>query len=139
MDAGLGAAPAAEGLARQGAKRPVAPRLGPRRCLVLALNMATIGTLLSLMARILGADGWNWTEGLMLVAFGVTLPWLSLGLSLRSPVRLSFRGEADFDAPPAYRGSLPPDGEVRTQVDGVAMMGVLDRANPHSPANQLLD
>ena len=44
------------------------------------------------------------------------LPALSLGLTYRSPVLLKFRGEADFDAPPAYRGSLPPDGEVHTSV-----------------------
>lgn len=44
------------------------------------------------------------------------LPALSLGLSYRSPVELQFRGDADFAAPPAYRGSLPPDGAVRTSV-----------------------
>ncbi|HEU4576896.1 MAG TPA: outer membrane protein transport protein [Polyangiaceae bacterium] len=44
------------------------------------------------------------------------LPALSLGLTYRSPVLLKFRGDADFDAPPAYRGSLPPDGDVRTSV-----------------------
>jgi long-chain fatty acid transport protein len=44
------------------------------------------------------------------------LPALAFGLSYHSPVQLQFRGEADFDAPPAYRGSLPPDGDVRTSV-----------------------
>jgi long-chain fatty acid transport protein len=44
------------------------------------------------------------------------LPALSLGLTYRSPVLLKFTGDADFDAPPAYRGSLPPDGEVHTSV-----------------------
>ena len=44
------------------------------------------------------------------------LPALSLGLTYRSPVLLKFRGDADFDAPPAYRGSLPPDGGVHTSV-----------------------
>jgi long-chain fatty acid transport protein len=44
------------------------------------------------------------------------LPALSLGLTYRSPVLLKFRGDADFDAPPAYRGSLPPDGAVRTRI-----------------------
>jgi long-chain fatty acid transport protein len=44
------------------------------------------------------------------------LPALSLGLTYRSAVLLKFRGDADFDAPPAYRGSLPPDGEVQTRV-----------------------
>jgi long-chain fatty acid transport protein len=50
------------------------------------------------------------------------LPALSLGLTLRSQVQLQFRGEADFDAPPAYRGSLPPDGDVRTSVTLPAML-----------------
>ena len=44
------------------------------------------------------------------------LPMLSFGLSYHSPVQLEFRGDADFDAPPAYRGSLPPDGPVSTNV-----------------------
>jgi long-chain fatty acid transport protein len=44
------------------------------------------------------------------------LPALSLGLTYRSQVLLKFRGDADFDAPAAYRGSLPPDGEVHTSV-----------------------
>ncbi|MEO8177234.1 MAG: outer membrane protein transport protein [Deltaproteobacteria bacterium] len=44
------------------------------------------------------------------------LPALALGLSYHSPVQLHFRGDADFDAPPAYRGSLPPDGAVRTSI-----------------------
>jgi len=44
------------------------------------------------------------------------LPMLSFGLSYHSPVQLDFRGDADFDAPAAYRGSLPPDGAVSTRV-----------------------
>lgn len=40
----------------------------------------------------------------------------SFGLTYRSPVPLHFRGEADFDSPPAYRASLPPDGDVATSV-----------------------
>jgi long-chain fatty acid transport protein len=44
------------------------------------------------------------------------LPALALGLSYHSPVQLQFRGDADFDAPSAYRSSLPPDGAVRTSV-----------------------
>ncbi|HWA74684.1 MAG TPA: outer membrane protein transport protein [Polyangiaceae bacterium] len=41
---------------------------------------------------------------------------LSLGLTYRTPVKLSFSGTADFDAPAAYRASLPPDGDARTKV-----------------------
>jgi long-chain fatty acid transport protein len=34
----------------------------------------------------------------------------SFGLTYRSPVKLNFNdGDVDFDAPPAYRASLPPD------------------------------
>jgi long-chain fatty acid transport protein len=44
------------------------------------------------------------------------LPALAFGISYRSPVLLHFSGEADFDAPPAYRGNLPPDGDVTTDV-----------------------
>jgi long-chain fatty acid transport protein len=52
------------------------------------------------------------------------LPALSFGLSYHSPVHLQFRGEADFDAPPAYRGSLPPDGDVRTSVNLPQMLSL---------------
>jgi long-chain fatty acid transport protein len=38
----------------------------------------------------------------------------AFGLSYRSPVALDFSGEGDFDAPLAYRASLPPDGDVKT-------------------------
>lgn len=44
------------------------------------------------------------------------LPQWSFGLVYRSPLELSFKGRADFDAPDAYRGSLPPDGDVRTAI-----------------------
>ncbi|MEY2933498.1 MAG: hypothetical protein RL033_4247 [Pseudomonadota bacterium] len=42
------------------------------------------------------------------------LPQWSFGLAYRSPLELEFKGRADFDAPDAFRGSLPPDGDVRT-------------------------
>lgn len=40
------------------------------------------------------------------------LPALAFGISYRSPVLLHFMGDADFDAPAAYRASLPPDGAI---------------------------
>jgi long-chain fatty acid transport protein len=40
----------------------------------------------------------------------------SFGLTYRTPVKLSFDGSADFDAPAAYRASLPPDGDAHTKV-----------------------
>jgi long-chain fatty acid transport protein len=45
-----------------------------------------------------------------------SVPALSFGLTYRSPVQLDFSGNGDFDAPPAYRGSLPPDGKVYTVI-----------------------
>jgi long-chain fatty acid transport protein len=44
------------------------------------------------------------------------LPRWSFGLTYRSPVQLNFEGQADFDASPVYRPSLPPDGDVSTSV-----------------------
>jgi long-chain fatty acid transport protein len=43
-------------------------------------------------------------------------PALAFGLVYRSPVVLDFSGDADFDAPPEYRPSLPPDGDVKTEL-----------------------
>jgi long-chain fatty acid transport protein len=45
-----------------------------------------------------------------------SLPELGFGISYRSPVSLEFAGQADFDAPLAYRASLPPDGDIETSV-----------------------
>jgi long-chain fatty acid transport protein len=45
-----------------------------------------------------------------------SLPAFAFGLSYRSPVKLAFSGEADFDAPLAYRASLPPDGDIDTSI-----------------------
>ncbi len=41
---------------------------------------------------------------------------VSFGLTYRSPVQLDFSGDADFDASPEYRASLPPDGPATTGV-----------------------
>jgi long-chain fatty acid transport protein len=40
----------------------------------------------------------------------------AFGLTYRTPVALDFSGEVDFDAPLAYRPSLPPDGDVDTSI-----------------------
>ncbi|WP_299968879.1 glucans biosynthesis glucosyltransferase MdoH [uncultured Roseobacter sp.] len=55
-------------------------RLVVRRRLVLALNLLTIAALTAGMVAILSTGGWVWTETVMLVAYMVTLPWLSIGL-----------------------------------------------------------
>jgi long-chain fatty acid transport protein len=41
---------------------------------------------------------------------------LSFGLTYRSPVKLDFKGTADFDASPIYRGQLPLDGDGSTSL-----------------------
>ncbi|MEM6577712.1 MAG: glucans biosynthesis glucosyltransferase MdoH [Pseudomonadota bacterium] len=51
-----------------------------RRCLVLALNAVTIALLFAGMAVFLSYGGILWIEALMLTAYALTLPWLSIGL-----------------------------------------------------------
>lgn len=50
-----------------------------RRLLVLLLNGATIAALTAMMWTLLATSGWTIPEVGMLVAFMVTLPWLSIG------------------------------------------------------------
>ncbi len=51
-----------------------------RRVLVLSLNLVTIVLLFAAMLAVLGHGGVTWGEWLMMVAYTVTLPWLSIGL-----------------------------------------------------------
>lgn len=51
-----------------------------RRRLVFVLNVITIGLLLAGMSTLLSFGGWAWIEVLMIGAYAVTLPWLSIGL-----------------------------------------------------------
>jgi len=51
-----------------------------RRRLILALNLVTITALLAGMGYLLSYGGWIWIETLMILAYAVTLPWLSIGL-----------------------------------------------------------
>jgi len=44
------------------------------------------------------------------------LSGLSLGAAYRSPVKIDFSGNGNFDAPSPYRSSLPPDGNVTTSI-----------------------
>jgi long-chain fatty acid transport protein len=41
---------------------------------------------------------------------------LSFGVAYRSPVKLDFEGDGDFDIGPPYRSELPPDGQISTSV-----------------------
>lgn len=51
-----------------------------RRKLVLLLNIITIGLLFAAMTLLMSYKGIVAVEWVMLVAFGITLPWLSIGL-----------------------------------------------------------
>jgi len=41
---------------------------------------------------------------------------LSIGAMWRSEVKEDFTGTGDFNAPPPYRSTLPPDGDIKTSV-----------------------
>ena len=56
-----------------------ATTLRRRRLLVLALNAATVVSLAAAMAAVLGYGGWSLPRVGMLIAFVITLPWLSIG------------------------------------------------------------
>ncbi|KRE02244.1 glucosyl transferase family 2 [Bosea sp. Root381] len=53
--------------------------LARRRRLMLALNLATLGTLLFGLARVLGAGGWTVADVLIFMAFLFGAPWTVLG------------------------------------------------------------
>ena len=55
------------------------PSLPVRRGAFALLVLATIACLLGLMAYTLGADGLDWVDWAMLLAFGLTLPWTAIG------------------------------------------------------------
>lgn len=54
-------------------------RMSGRRKIVLALNVATIALLSGLMTFLMSFGGWSIVKVAMLVAYVVTLPWLSIG------------------------------------------------------------
>lgn len=56
-----------------------AHRMARRRLLVLALNAATVAALAAAMIALLGAGGWSPARVVMVAAFVITLPWLSIG------------------------------------------------------------
>ena len=64
----------------------------------------------------LGGDGFGAGGHAGVLYAPPALRGVSFGLTYRSPVAIDFSGDADFDAPEAYRGSLPPDGPVATSV-----------------------
>ena len=59
---------------------PSPRRIARRRKLVLGLNVVTVALLFAGMAIFLSYGGLLWIEGAMLVAYALTLPWLSIGL-----------------------------------------------------------
>ncbi len=50
-----------------------------RRWLFLGLNMVTVAALFAAMVGMMAMDGLTWPEGVMLFAYLLTLPWLSIG------------------------------------------------------------
>ena len=50
-----------------------------RRLLVASLNLATIGVLAYIMARVLGDDGWSWLDIGIFVSFVIGTPWTVVG------------------------------------------------------------
>ncbi|MDR9395484.1 MAG: glucans biosynthesis glucosyltransferase MdoH [Roseovarius sp.] len=54
--------------------------VGVRRALVLGLNVVTVCALFAAMLTLFGAGGITWAEGVMLLAFALTLPWTSIGV-----------------------------------------------------------
>ena len=50
-----------------------------RRFLVASLNLATIGVLAYVMARVLGDDGWSWLDFGILASFVLGTPWTVVG------------------------------------------------------------
>lgn len=61
-------------------KNPIRKTVARRRALVLVLNVLTIAALFLGMAAFLSFGGFLWLEIAMLVAYAITLPWLSIGL-----------------------------------------------------------
>ncbi len=45
-----------------------------------------------------------------------TVKGLKLGVMYRSPVKLDFKGNGDFDIADPYRSQLPPDGEISASI-----------------------
>ena len=72
----------------------------------------------------LGGDGFGAGGHAGVLYAPPALRGLSVGLTYRSPVAIDFSGDADFDAPEAYRGSLPPDGPVTTSLTLPWSLGV---------------
>ncbi|MEI4232780.1 glucans biosynthesis glucosyltransferase MdoH [Roseovarius sp. D22-M7] len=54
--------------------------VGARRALILALNVVTVCTLFAAMLTLFAAGGISLAEAVMLGAFVLTLPWLSIGV-----------------------------------------------------------
>ena len=53
--------------------------LARRRWFVLALNVATYAAMMWIAGLVVGHDGVNWLDGILLVAFAIGLPWTVLG------------------------------------------------------------
>jgi len=112
-------------------------RHGWRRLLVAALNLASLGGLIVLMTTILGHGGWTWPEIGTLVAFVITLPWLTIGfwnaviglvlrLICRDPARYLTPALARIDGTEPIRGKTALAMFVRHEEIGQVILR-LDR------------
>ncbi len=63
----------------QGRLARAASVLARRRALVLVLNLATMGVLIAGMGYLLSMGGWTPVTVAMMVAYVITLPWLTIG------------------------------------------------------------
>ncbi|MEO0392099.1 MAG: glucans biosynthesis glucosyltransferase MdoH [Pseudomonadota bacterium] len=55
------------------------PNYRRRRSLFVTVNLLTVMSLLLVMVELLRYGGWHWTDTLLLISYGITLPWLSIG------------------------------------------------------------
>jgi long-chain fatty acid transport protein len=51
------------------------------------------------------------------------VPQLTVGAMWRSKVKLDYSGTGDFDIDPAFRASLPPDGDISTSISLPMLIG----------------
>jgi membrane glycosyltransferase len=121
-----------------------------RRVLFAALVAATIATLLPVAALALSADGFGALDAVLLVLFGLTLPWTVVGfwnsaigflimrfardpVALTNPAAASVRGDEPITASVAltvFVRNEPPDRAIRNldaMLRDIAAAGVSDR------------
>jgi membrane glycosyltransferase len=98
---------------------PSAGTMRARRIAFSLLVLATVASLLGLMAHALDADGLDFVDAAVLAAFGLTLPWTAVGFwnAVIGLVLTSMRGDpAATVAPAILLGREPTPIDTRTAV-----------------------